>query len=170
MTKISMLLAAAIAAPACVVDRGDQDDETNEGIANMDAELATPRFAPVLCTTNDATCPITTVDLTPLVDGWAGARISFVAHLVAADLLYVTSLSIEGGAEGVYIERPLFVSYPCEGDPMPDLVDRFFNVELNVNAGEPAQPIGVGTATFGFFNPTHDIAIRFATIDRYRQQ
>ncbi len=135
-----------------------------------DTGLETAPFTPVLCTggnPGDPTCPITYVDISGLVPDWAGAKIKFVAQPLSQDL-YMTNLALEGGAEGVYIEHPLFVSWPVEGDPIPDTLDRFFNVKMNMMAGEMPQPISGGTAAFINFSPNNQLTIHFKIVDRYR--
>jgi hypothetical protein len=107
------------------------------------------------------------VDISSLVPNWAGARIKFVAQPLSQDL-YVTNLALEGGAEGVYIEHPLFVSWPLEGDPIPDSLDRFFNVKMNLAAGAMPEQINGGTAAFINFAPTNQLTIHFKVVDRYR--
>jgi hypothetical protein len=141
------------------------------GVAGtVDTGLETARFTPVLCTggnPGDPTCPITYVDISSLVPNWAGARIKFVAQPLSQDL-YVTNLALEGGAEGVYIEHPLFVSWPLDGDPIPDTLDRFFNVKMNIAAGGMPQQINGGTAAFINFAPMNQLTIHFKVVDRYR--
>lgn len=141
------------------------------GVAGtVDTGLETQPFTPVLCTggnPGDPTCPITYVDITNLVDGWAGAKIRFVAQPLSQDL-YVTNLALEGGPEGVYIEHPLFVSWPIEGDPIPDTLDRFFNVKMNLAAGAMPSQISGGTAAFINFAPTNQLTIHFKVVDRFR--
>lgn len=137
---------------------------------SVDTGLETARFTPVLCTAGDPgseTCPITYVDIANLVEGWAGAKIKFVATPLSQDL-YLTSLELEGGPEGVYLEHPLFVSWPPEGDPIPDTLDRFFNIKVNMEPGAAAQQIGGGTAAFINFTPTNELSIHFKVVDRYR--
>jgi len=135
-----------------------------------DAGLETALFTPVLCTggsPGDATCPITYVDISTLVPNWAGAKIKFVAQPLSQDL-YLTNLALEGGPEGVYIEHPLFVSWPVEGNPIPDTLDRFFNVKMNLKADDMPSPINGGTAAFINFLPTNQLSIHFKVVDRYR--
>jgi hypothetical protein len=136
----------------------------------LDSGLETARFTPILCTSGEpgsATCPFTYVDISNLVPGWAGTRIKFVATPLSQDL-YVTWLSIEGGPEGVYLEHPLFVSWPPEGNPVPDGFDRFFNVKLNMMPNAEEVMIGGGTAAFIDFAPTNQLTIHFKVVDRYR--
>lgn len=138
-----------------------------------DMTLATAPFNPLLCTSGspgDPTCPVNIVDISPLVTGWAGAQIKFVAQPLGTDL-YVTNLALITGSEGVYIEHPLFVSWPNDGSqPLPDTLDRYFNVKLNLKAGDAPAPIGGGTAAFINFNPQDKLAINFKVVEKYRQE
>jgi mono/diheme cytochrome c family protein len=136
----------------------------------VDTGLETAAFTPVFCTSGnpgDPTCPITTIDISGLVEGWAGAKIKFVATPLSQDL-YVTNLELEGGPEGVYLEHPLFVSWPPQGDPIPDTLDRFFNIKLNMMPGAMPEQIGGGTAAFINFTPTNQLTIHFKAVDKYR--
>jgi len=141
------------------------------GVGELDTGLETAAFTPLLCTSGspgDATCPYNYVDIGGLVEGWAGAQIRFVAQPLSQDL-YLTNLALQGGPEGVYLEHPLFVSWPAAGgDPIPDTLDRFFNVKLNMMPGAMPEPIGGGTAAFINFTPTNQITIHFKVVDRYR--
>ncbi len=135
-----------------------------------DTGLETARFTPLLCTAGnpgDPTCPITYVDISGLVANWAGAKIRFVAQPLSQDL-YVTNLTLEGGPEGVYIEHPLFVSWPIEGDPIPDTLDRFFNVKMNLASDAMPEQINGGTAAFVNFAPNNQLTIHFKVVDKYR--
>jgi mono/diheme cytochrome c family protein len=140
----------------------------------VDPGLVTEAFTPQICTggnPGDATCPINIVPLDSLVQAWGGARIKFVAQALSQDL-YVTNLALEGGADGVYIEHPLFVSWPItEGaQPIPDQLDRFFNVKMNLKMGDPASPIQGGTAAFINFNPANKLTINFKVVDKYKPE
>ena len=46
--------------------------------------------------------------------------------------LYVSDLYLKASTDGVYLEHPLFVSWPDKGDPIPDSIDRFFAVKMNL--------------------------------------
>ena len=149
-----------------------QEREAAGAAGGLDPILATALFTPLLCTggqPGEPSCPINYVDLLPLVEGWAGAQIKFVAQPLSQDL-YLTNLAVVPGAEGVYIEHPLFVSYPPGADTqyVPDTLDRFFNVKINIMPGGVAEPIAGGTAAFINFTPTNQLAIHFKVIDRYR--
>jgi hypothetical protein len=138
------------------------------GSGGVDAGLATERFLPQLCTPGTTTCPVNIVNLTSLVDGWAGAQIKFVAQPLSEDL-YVTNLTLEGGPDGVYLEHPLFASWPPDGaPPIPDTLDRFFSVKINIASGGAGMAIGGGTAAFVNFTPTNEITIHFKVLDKFR--
>ena len=133
--------------------------------------LETEHFTPLLCTAGnpgDPTCPINTVPLDTLVQGWAGARIKLVVQPLNTDI-YVTDLTLEGGADGVYIEHPLFVSWPLteNAQPYPDTLDRYFNIKMNMMSGATASPIGGGSAAFINFNPNNKLSITFKVVDKF---
>jgi len=131
--------------------------------------LQTPKFRPSICTAGTPpaeTCPINEIDLTPL--GVPGAKIHFVATALGSGL-YLNQLSLIAGAEGAYIEHPLFVSYPDEGDPKPDLIDRFFNVKMNLMADATEQIAG-GAHSFVNFIASDPIAIHFRVIKPYQME
>ena len=141
-----------------------------------DPGLVTEAFTPQLCTNTNAVpgdpdCPINIVPLDGLVEGWAGARIRFVAQPLSS-ALYVTNLALEGGADGVYIEHPLFVSWPLteNAQPIPDTLDRFFNVKMNLMTGTAPSPISGGSAAFLNFNPTNKLTINFKVVDKFRPE
>jgi hypothetical protein len=139
-------------------------------LEELDTGLETAAFTPLLCTSGtpgEATCPINYVDISGLVEGWMGAKIKFVAQPLSQDL-YLTNLALEGGPEGVYLEHPLFVSWPVQGQAIPDTLDRFFSVKLNIMPGATPEPIGGGTAAFINFTPTNQLTIHFKAVDRYR--
>jgi hypothetical protein len=78
---------------------------------------------------------------------------------------------LEGGTEGVYLEHPLFVSWPADdSQPIPDTLDRYFNVKINMKAGDEPMPIGGGSAAFINFAPTNRLSLHFEVLDRYRDE
>jgi len=134
-----------------------------------DQGLQTGKFTPLLCTggnPGDPTCPINHVSLDGL--GLPGATIDLVAQALSQDL-YVTDLKLSASVDGVYLEHPLFVSWPA--DPTqpetPDTLDRFFSVKMNEMPSAAPDSIGGGTAAFVGFNPTNQVSIHFKTISKY---
>ncbi|MBA3540110.1 MAG: hypothetical protein H0T79_10815 [Deltaproteobacteria bacterium] len=127
--------------------------------------LVTAQFAPQYCSGGDpgsATCPINTVDLTPV--GVAGGKITFVAQALSSGL-YLNNLAVEGATEGIYIEHPLFTSYLADGRAVVDTIDRYYAVKMNLMANIK-EPLQGGTAAFvGFGAGAGDkLEIRFKAI------
>jgi hypothetical protein len=139
--------------------------------------LTTAAFTPIYCTSGvagDATCPYNHVLLadagmgaSPPVD-LTGAEISFIVQPLSNDM-YVTDLTLKGGANGIYLEHPLFVYVPQTGDVVPDSIDRFFAVKMDLMAAA-SGPVGSGTAAFTGFTPVAaaQLQITFKVLDIYR--
>lgn len=128
--------------------------------------LRTASITPMVCPqgTEIASCPINMIDLTPL--GAAGT-VEFVLQQVGQDSYY-TSMKVKAGAEGIYLEHPLFESYVGgAAEPSPDPIDRFFATTLNVMANQEAL-IGTGTTAIAGFNAADPISIRFDVVEKYR--
>ncbi|CAN5401684.1 hypothetical protein BH11MYX1_BH11MYX1_14080 [soil metagenome] len=124
------------------------------------------------CTTGDAShcCPINVVTLDSA--GMPGAEVDFVAQPLSSDL-YVSDIYVKASTAGVYMEHPLFVSWPVTGDPIPDTIDRFFAVKLNLAAataavscpGPSCDHIGAGAAAFVGFPPQNRLSITFKVLE-----
>lgn len=127
-----------------------------------------PPFTPTLCpaTTPDTQCPVNKVMLGSLDPSiGADAEIDFVAQDVGG--LDVSNLTIVGGAAGVYLEHPLFVSLPVGGKLIPDPIDRYFAEKDNV-AGGKTQLVAGGGAIFVGFTATDQIEIHFKVAGAYK--
>jgi len=137
-------------------------------------QIETVAFIPAICTSGtpsvppaapNPTCPVNDVDLSPY--GVAGAKLHFVAQALGSGI-YLNQLSIIAGPDGVYLEHPLFASYPMDGSETKfDTIDRFFNVKINAMAGSTTM-IGGGTAAFIGFNATDKLSIHFKTLKAYQ--
>ena len=148
-------------------------------------EITTDEIIPALCTggvagdvagcsTGDPThcCPVNQVGLDKL--GLIGAEIDFVAQPLSSDL-YVSDLYLKASTDGVYLEHPLFVSWPDKGDPIPDSIDRFFAVKMNlamtttpaVCPGSSCDHIGAGAAAFIGFAPANKLSITFKVLEAF---
>ena len=130
--------------------------------------IQTAQFQPQLCTGGSpdnaqGTCPTNHVSLAAL--GLPGAEIDFVAQPLSQDT-YVTDLRVIAAADGAYLEHPLFVSVPPMGDVIPDSLDRFFNIKVDLMAAGQG-PIGGGTAAFVGFAPSNQMYITFKTVSKY---
>ena len=142
-----------------------------EGKAREDTNppIRTAMVVPQLCTggnPGDPTCPINTIDLSAL--NVAGASFSFVAQAAGADL-YMTNMQFTAGADGLHVEHPIIESWPPgAAEPVPDPIDRFFNVVINLMTGAAPQLLGNGTASFQGFSPADPISIHFVALDKFQ--
>lgn len=151
-------------------ERAAQPDPGDQG-----PRLETTAFIPQICVSGDPgtpTCPINSIPLDEL--GVAGAKIELVAQALGSGL-YVKNLKLVPGPMGAFIEHPLFVSYPETAEPIPDNIDRFFSVKMNLK--DPTVPveeqlIGGGTAAFVGFpvGPNDKIAIHFKGINVWQDE
>jgi mono/diheme cytochrome c family protein len=135
-------------------------------------QLATPAAAIAICTGGDPdspTCPTNHISLAAVPDAGAtvpGAEITFNAQALT-NTLYLTNLKVNGGTSGAYLEHLLFVSLPAGKTPIPDQIDRYFAMKLNVKAGEIDQIDG-GTAVFGGFSATDMVALHFKVLSAFK--
>ena len=164
-----------------------QAEKDAAGSTSTTVEIQTPQFSPLLCTggaagdvagctTGDAShcCPVNIVKLDAL--GLVGAEINFIAQPLSSDL-YVSDLYLKASTDGVYLEHPLFVSWPsgANANPIPDNIDRFFAVKMNLAAsattpvcpGPSCDHIGAGAAAFVGFPPTNQLSISFKVLEAY---
>ncbi len=134
--------------------------------AGTSTTVLLPKFTPAICPsgTDASACPVNTMTLDAVMG--PGATVTFIAYALN-DTLYVMNLSINGGPNGVYVEHPLFVSYPADptADPIPDNLDRFFAIKDDQAATTSTM---LGTAAFVGFDPTLQISIQFKTVGAYQ--
>jgi hypothetical protein len=132
--------------------------------------IRTAQLTPTLCTAGnpgDPTCPLNTLDLGGLGPTPVAATVTFTVNQVGPDSYY-TNIKIKAGPEGVYIEHPLFETWPA-GETMPttDPIDRFFAIVVNLPANQE-MTIGSGTATLTGFAATDPMSLRFDVIEKVR--
>lgn len=129
-------------------------------------DIQIPQFAPTLCPsgTDLAMCPANDLDLG--VVGLAGAKLHFIAQALPSGL-YINQLKVTAATDGAYIEHPLFVSWPGPTNPVPDSIDRFYDVKLDVMANGTDQ-IGGGTAAFLGFVASDMLTIHFKAVKPYQ--
>lgn len=138
-------------------------------VGDMTPTLETTEFNVLPCTgglpdNGSGTCPTNHVPLDSL--GLAGAEIDFISQSLS-DGLYLNELQLVAATDGAYLEHPLFVSHPAGSDvPVPDDLDRFFDVKLNLMPTTVSMIDG-GTAVFVGFNPTDKVSIIFKTVGPY---
>lgn len=149
-----------------------EQDSAKHDPDNPIITLATKPFTIMECTAGlpgDATCPTNHVS----VDGIGsppvalpGAEITFTAQKLTSGV-YITNLKFAGGTSGAYIEHPLFASLPKGMDPIPDAIDRFFDLKLNEMANGSEQ-LGGGTAQFVGFSITDPMSVSFKAIAAFK--
>jgi len=118
----------------------------------------------------DPTCPINTITLDN--DHLVGASISFVAQAYGSDL-YISDLYLKASVDGVYLDHPLFVSWPPAGSEIVDNLDRFSAIKLNLAAtttpaicpGPSCDHIGAGAAIFVGFASANKLSITFKVLE-----
>lgn len=112
--------------------------------------------------------------------GLAGATITFNAQVLQGSL-YATGLQVTAGADGAYLEHPLFMSYPPGAgagsgsgsgsgsavEPIPDPQDRYFSTTIDLMAAGSGA-IGTLAPTFDGFSIANPISVRFDVVDKYR--
>ena len=162
-----------------------QAEKDAANVTSTTVEITTDQIIPLLCTggvagdvagctTGDSShcCPVNQVSLDKI--GLIGAEIDFVAQPLSSDL-YVSDLYLKASTDGVYLEHPLFVSWPAQGNPIPDTIDRFFAVKMNLAAtttpaicpGPSCDHIGAGAAAFVGFAPSNKLSITFKVLEAY---
>lgn len=155
--------------------RAEQDARPQPGEEGGGVILATAPITPMLCPTGTPlpSCPVNTMDLTPL--GLAGASITFTAIQFPSQL-YINQLKLVGGTTGAYIEHPLFVSKappPPPNEPIPepiaDPIDRYFNLKMNL-AMATEELIDGGTASFVGFPAENTLEVHFKVITPYKME
>jgi hypothetical protein len=137
-------------------------------------QLATTPAPLQLCTAgapDTATCPTNHVSLGTVPDAGAmvpGAELTFTAQALT-DIVYITNFKVNGGTAGAYLEHLLVVSIPTDKTkpPVPDQIDRYFAMKLNVKAGDIVQIDG-GTAVFGGFSATDMVQFGFKALSPFK--
>lgn len=141
-------------------------------------QIRTKALAPMICAPGVALadCPVNEILLEDLGQDATipGAKLSFKAPNIGTESgLYVVELKIVPGAMGAYVEHPLFISIPPDGeeaDPLPDSLDRFNAIKLNIQttAAPEEQLLDVGQATFANFPPANRVAVYFTAAKIYQ--
>jgi hypothetical protein len=144
--------------------------QAGSGSGSGSAALEVTPFNVQICTGGqpdnaNGTCPTNHIDISMIAMA-PNVEISFIAQALGSGL-YLTDLKLTGGAMGAYIEHPLFVSHPASGDPVPDQIDRYFNLKMNLMPSTNDQIAG-GTAAFVNFVATDKISIHFKAVSAYQ--
>ncbi len=146
--------------------RAEKDAQPDPGLTDPTANLETAPFLLRACVgpAGSAECPVNDIDLTDI--GLPGTRIQFVAQGLGSGI-YLNQLKVVGGPMGVYLEHPLFASRPEGVEALPDSIDRYFAVKMNLMASTEEQLAG-GTAAFVGWNINDRISILFKTIKPFQ--
>jgi hypothetical protein len=105
--------------------------------------------------------------LDALGDEYKGMALTFNAAELGPATLEISELEVHPTSDlGVHLVHPLFVVYPVGGEPGPDPVDSFSNVDQTF---EPAQSAELGPGLVVLTNWSKDakISIAFETIEPY---
>ncbi len=125
----------------------------------IDLEAAATGVEPAEAVETDRLTPtpgVNSIDLTAL--GLTGSTLTFLYEPLATGM-YLSDITITGGPGGVHVVNPLFVIW-SEGQPAPDPINRFGNIDLVVLEGATSY-IGGGTAVFVDVVPGSDISVHF---------
>lgn len=138
------------------------------------------KFMPTICTAGQpddpaAPNPNCMYNRIPLDEvGGVGASIEFILQSLPGGS-YLTNMRLVPGAQGVFMEHPIFVSWPLAEKPncvanangefsCLDPLDRFATMTLNIMAGGAPEPMGMGNTTFTDFAATDMMSIRFTNV------
>jgi hypothetical protein len=136
------------------------------------------KITPTVCTTTRASCPVNEITLQGIRPDKSGvdAKVTFIYEVLAAsNAPYLVNLQLVGGAEGAYIESPLFLGYVAGSDKPTVDGDAFYGIKTNVAAGK-ALSIGGGFAGLTDLKATgeggvvNQIAMSFQVIDKYKPE
>jgi len=105
--------------------------------------------------------------LGPLGADFEGMAVTFNADLLAETTLELTNIQLHPTSKtGVKIVHPLFVVHPLGGEPSPDPVDSFSNVDTIFDAGESGT-LGPGTLILVNWARDAKLSLAFETIAKY---
>lgn len=92
--------------------------------------------------------------------GLPGAQIRVMATPFAG--LYLSRIDLVAGAGGLHVVHPLFVSKPAGGDIVLDDLDRYRDLDLDLDPGETVE---LGASAFLPFAATDPLTIYFRTLE-----
>jgi hypothetical protein len=98
---------------------------------------------------------MTSIDL-----GIAGAQLRVVAAPFSG--LYLSTIELVAGAVGVHVVHPLFVSKQADGEIVLDDLDRFSDLDVEL---DPGQTLELGAAAFLPFASSDPLTIYFRTLE-----
>jgi len=92
--------------------------------------------------------------------GFPGAQIRVTA--APFDGLYFSKIDLVAGPAGLHVVHPLFVSKPAGGDIVLDDLDRYRDLDLDLDPGETVE---LGASAFLPFAATDPLTIYFRTLE-----
>lgn len=134
-------------------------DEEARGIADapVDTGPRVPAFAPIM--------GFNAVYLDGLGENFRGMAMTFNASLLTEGALLFTQIQIHPTSQlGVHVVHPLFAVFPKGGEPDPDPVDSFSNVDQRFEAGVSGV-LGPGTMILTNWVEDGKMSIAFETIE-----
>ena len=140
--------------------------------------IVTAKFTPTVCMGARAACQVNTVSLRGIRPDKTGieADVEFLYEVLPlSNSPYLANLKVKAGAEGAYVESPVFLGYTA-GNTTPTIDgDAFFAIKTNVAANMSAT-IGGGFAGLTDLRALSDagapneMAISFQVIDKYKPE
>ena len=92
--------------------------------------------------------------------GFPGAQIIVMAAPFAG--LYFSKINLVAGPAGLHVAHPLFVSKPAGGEIVLDDLDRYRDLDVDLDPGETVE---LGAAAFLPFAATDPLTIYFRTLE-----
>lgn len=143
---------------------------TDQAAAAAGSGSAAPIAGPATVTycptgTAVASCPLNTLSLNTMVPG---AEITFVAFAETQGI-NIYNLTLVGGAEGVYIDHPLFTTVNSMGSATIDSIDRFSGLTVDVAANSSA-PVTTSIVELANFPPANQLEIAFTMVTPYMNE
>jgi hypothetical protein len=134
-------------------------EEEARGIvdAPVDSGPRVAPFAPIM--------GFNAVYLDGLGDDFRGMAMTFSASLLTDDALLLTQIQVHPTTQlGVHMVHPLFVVFPKGGEPDPDPVDSFSNLDQRFDPGV-AGGLGPGTMILTNWLEDGKLSVAFETIE-----
>jgi hypothetical protein len=158
-------------------------DGSGDGSGGGPTFILTPKITPKVCNGLRQTCIdgglLNEIPLTAVRPDGTGidAKVTFLYEVLSnSNAPYLANLSLVGGAEGAYIESPLFLGYEAGKETPVIDGDAFYDIKVNVPVGM-GKVIGSGYAGLTgikALDPTtmapNEIAMSFQVVDKYKPE
>jgi mono/diheme cytochrome c family protein len=155
---------------------GDVPIDGGTGKPGSPTYILTEKITPVVCTGTRAACARNELTLQGIRPDKTGidAKVTFLYEVLpTSNSPYIVDMKLEGGAEGAYIESPLFIGYV--GDKSSVDGDALFDIKTNAGINAKVQ-IGSGFAgltglvSLGDGGVVNPIAMSFQVLDKYKPE